>query len=199
MNIEYGSCYKNVKEAAYNSVSTAMRRYASNMEDDCSYALHRMNRCVDCDTETFSDKLYFQSSKSLVEVYSRQLSGFVFEDYNYSDMYENGEDQLENIIVELYRLNNPNYNEESDSTNPNLYVDPSKDELVSTKTTNAFGAYSFTGLEPGYYYVLFRYDGDKYNDMFIIRGELKYINYDCTCIYSKKLSPCSKYIKIFYI
>ena len=42
MNIEYGSCYKNVKEAAYNSVSTAMRRYASNMEDDCSYALHRM-------------------------------------------------------------------------------------------------------------------------------------------------------------
>ena len=57
MNIEYGSCYKNVKEAAYNSVSTAMRRYASNMEDDCSYALHRMNRCVDCDTETF-DYMY---------------------------------------------------------------------------------------------------------------------------------------------
>lgn len=57
MNLEYGSCYKNVKEAAYNSVSTAMRRYASNMEDDCSYALHRMNRCIDCDTETF-DYMY---------------------------------------------------------------------------------------------------------------------------------------------
>ena len=55
--VEYGSCYKNVKEAAYNSVSTAMRRYVSNMEDDCSYALHRMNRCVDCDTETF-DYMY---------------------------------------------------------------------------------------------------------------------------------------------
>ena len=116
----------------------------------------------DCSNITFSPKLYFQSSKSLVEVYSRQISGFVFEDYNYSDMYENGEDQLENIIVELYKLNNPNYNEESDSTNPNLYVDPSKDELVSTKTTNAYGAYSFAGLDPGYYYVLFRYDGAKY-------------------------------------
>lgn len=27
MTLEYGSCYKNVKEAAYKSVSTAMRRY----------------------------------------------------------------------------------------------------------------------------------------------------------------------------
>ena len=45
------------KEAAYKSVSTAMRRYASEMEDSCSYALQRMNRCVDCDTETF-DYMY---------------------------------------------------------------------------------------------------------------------------------------------
>ena len=57
MILEYGSCYKNVKEAAYKSVSTAMRRYASEMEDSCSYLLYRLNRCVDCDTETF-DSMY---------------------------------------------------------------------------------------------------------------------------------------------
>ena len=116
---------------------------------------------MDCDTETFSDKLYFQSSKSLVEVYSRQISGFVFEDYNYSDMYEHGEEQLENIVVELYKLKNTSYTEEN-STNPNAFVDTSVDELISTTTTDAYGNYSFTGLDAGNYYVLFRYDGEKY-------------------------------------
>lgn len=115
----------------------------------------------DCSNVTFSSRLYYQSSKSLVEVYSRQISGFVFEDYNYSNMYESGEDQLQNITVELYKLNNENYTEEG-SSNPNAYVDLSKDELVSTKVTDAWGAYSFTGLEAGYYYVVFTYDGEKY-------------------------------------
>ncbi|MBR2603634.1 MAG: hypothetical protein IKE10_01220 [Bacilli bacterium] len=115
----------------------------------------------DCST-TPSAKLYYQSSKSLVEVYSRKISGFVFEDYNYSNMYEGGEDQLQDIVVELYKLNNSEYTNESDSKNPNAYVNPEVDELIATKSTSSTGAYSFAGLKAGYYYVLYRYDGAKY-------------------------------------
>ncbi len=139
-------------DAYYNSFLVTVNRPDSYVDvcpsgDDCA---------------TPSSRLYYQSSSSLTEVYSRQISGFVFEDYNYSNMFENGEDELENIVVELYKLNNSEYNETSDPSNPNQYVNPSVDELIATKTTSSTGAYSFTGLEPGYYYVLYRYDGDKY-------------------------------------
>lgn len=128
-----------------------------------------------CENRTVSSNLYYQSSKSLVEVYSRQISGFVFEDYNYSDLYELGEKQLENIVVELYKLNSTDFDDTSDSTNPNLYIDTTRDTLVSTTTTDARGNYTFTGLEAGNFYVLFRYDGDKYTPCNKNGGEIDHI------------------------
>ena len=114
-----------------------------------------------CDPNSLSSRLFFYSSESLVEVYSRQISGFVFEDYNYSDIYEVGEDQMKDIVVELYKLSSTEYNVD-DAANPNAYIDSENDELVATTTTDGNGAYTFTGLNTGNYYVLFRYDGNKY-------------------------------------
>ena len=114
-----------------------------------------------CDPNALSSRIFFYSSESLVEVYSRQISGFVFEDYNYSDIYEVGEDQMKDIVVELYKLNNAEYNPQ-DASNPNMYINSELDELVATTTTDSIGEYKFTGLNPGNYYVLFRYDGNKY-------------------------------------
>ena len=114
-----------------------------------------------CDPNALSRRIFFYSSESLVEVYSRQISGFVFEDYNYSDIYEVGEDQMKDIVVELYKLNNSEYNPD-DAANPNAYINSENDELVATTSTDANGSYTFTGLNTGNYYVLFRYDGNKY-------------------------------------
>lgn len=138
----------------------------------------------DCSSTSYSSKIYFLSPKSLVEVYSRQVSGFVFEDYNYSDMYENGEEQLENIIVELYKLNNEDFTVEG-KTNPNAYIDTTVDELVDTTTTDEYGAYTFTGIPAGNYYVLFRYDGDKYTPSDKYGGEAEGIISDAKAINSK--------------
>ena len=116
----------------------------------------------DCSGLAQGARLYYRSSSSLVEVYSRQISGFVFEDYNYDNLYETIEDTLKDVVVELYKLNNSEYNETSDASNPIAYIDTTRDTLVATKATSSTGVYEFTGLEPGYYYVLFRYNGEKY-------------------------------------
>lgn len=128
-----------------------------------------------CTARVSSDNLYYQSSKSLVEVYSRKISGFVFEDYNYSDLYELGEKQIENTIVELYKLSDTTYPGGSESSNPNLYVNSELDELVATTTTDSHGGYEFTGLGAGNYYVLYRYDGVKYTPCDKYGGEVDHV------------------------
>ncbi|MBR4830724.1 MAG: hypothetical protein IKZ96_03050 [Bacilli bacterium] len=146
-------------DAYYNGFIVAVNRPAG-FAPECE---ERMDEDPEtpCDPNAQSSRLFFYSSESLVEVYSRQISGFVFEDYNYSDIYEVGEDQMKDIVVELYKLNNTSYDPQ-DAANPNAYINSEVDELVSTTTTDGNGAYTFTGLNTGNYYVLFRYDGNKY-------------------------------------
>ena len=143
-------------DAYYNGFAISVDR-PTGYAPDC-VAEEATPECI----SSLSTKINYYSSKSLVEVYNRSISGIVFEDYNYSDIYENGEDLMKDIVVELYKLNNQSYNESSDPTNPNAYIDSSLDELVATATTDSNGAYTFNGLNPGFYYVLYRYDGLKY-------------------------------------
>lgn len=101
MILEYGSCYKNVKEAAYKSVSTAMRRYASEMEDSCSYLLYRLNRCVDCDTETF-DSMYRRLHE--YKMYRLLQSLIEKDELSYTQMYLliDNKKNIDNVIESFY-------------------------------------------------------------------------------------------------
>ena len=120
--------------------------------------------CVDDDivdecTETEKKTVSFSSNISEVSVYNRKITGYAFEDTDYSGFYDSNEARLKNIAVDLYKLNATSF----DPKNPADSI--SEDDVrVSDKdtTTNSNGYYKFEGLESGNYYVKYTFDCDKY-------------------------------------
>ena len=103
---------------------------------------------------------YYESNDSLVSVYNRQVSGFVFEDYNYNGLSDSDEQRLSDLNVELYKLSN--VPEENINEKDVLDYMSDSDELIDKTTTGENGNYKFRGLEEGYYYVVISYDDSKY-------------------------------------
>ena len=67
---------------------------------------------------------------------------------------------MKDIAVTLYKIDA--LPENYDATDPSTYVKDT-DQVVSSTLTGTNGNYYFGGLAPGYYYVRFTYDNDKYN------------------------------------
>ena len=111
----------------------------------------------DCQDTYNLRKLYFQSTKSKTSVYSRKITGSVFEDYNYNGMHDETEANLQNIPVSVYKLSKTDF----DSENP-IDAISENDELVYETTTGVDGTYTVKGLEKGNYYVKFTFDNGKY-------------------------------------
>ena len=101
----------------------------------------------------------FTSNVTRVSVLDRLISGYAFEDSDYSGLNEN-EPALSNMAVELYKLNNSNY-DPNNYSNPAAYIS-NNDELVKESTTNKEGYYIFDGLKSGDYYVKYKFDCNKY-------------------------------------
>lgn len=103
------------------------------------------------------------SNISSVSVYNRKISGYAFEDSNYDGFYTTDEVRLKDIIVELYKVNNPNYST-SQSKDPLSVInnENTQVEKISDGITDKKGAYSFEGLSSGNYYVKYEFNCDKY-------------------------------------
>ena len=147
-NAEVGDTFYNSFYLLADRPTNLYCNTANNDEDDDNI----------CDSSSKSNKIYYTSSRSLASIYNRQISGIVFEDYDYSGLYDNNESKLENIPVSIYKLNETvdNY----DSNNPMTYVDDAT--WVADTTTNVNGEYVVRGLTEGKYYVKFTYDNEKY-------------------------------------
>ena len=99
----------------------------------------------------------YVSNVSEVSVYNRTISGKVFEDGNYNGFSDRGEKLLQDVVVELYKLNATEF----DPLRPSQIISD-EDELISEDLTNNKGAYKFKGLQSGNYYVKYIFDCDKY-------------------------------------
>ena len=120
--------------------------------------------CVDDNTngectKTEKKTVSYSSNISEVSVYNRTISGYAFEDTNYSGFYDENESRLKNIAVDLYKLNETSF----DPKNPIESISDD-DERISEKdtTTNNDGYYKFDGIESGNYYVKYTFNCDKY-------------------------------------
>ena len=101
----------------------------------------------------------FTSNVTRVSVLNRLISGYVFEDSDYSGLNE-GESTLSDIAVELYKLNNSEFTPEN-ANNPAAFISEN-DELVKESVTNSDGYYIFDELKAGNYYVKYKIDCNKY-------------------------------------
>ena len=115
----------------------------NNMIEDCS----RME----------TKNLAYTSNISEVSVYNRKISGYAFEDQDYSGFYEKVEPRLKDIPVDLYKLSATTF----DAKNPASAVSEN-DTLVEDGLTDKNGYYEFDGLPAGNYYVKYTFDCDKY-------------------------------------
>lgn len=120
--------------------------------------------CVDDNTtgectRTEKKTVSYSSNISQVSVYNRKISGYAFEDTDYSGFYNETEARLKNIVVDLYKLNAVSF----DPKNPVESISED-DERIGEKdsTTDNNGYYKFEGLESGNYYVKYTFDCDKY-------------------------------------
>lgn len=111
-----------------------------------------------CNETSKSNKIYYSSSRIMSSIYNRQISGIVFEDYDYSGLYDSNESRLENIPVSIYKINDESIN--IDNNNPSTYVNNAT--WVADTTTNINGEYVVRGLSEGKYFVKFTYNNDKY-------------------------------------
>ena len=111
---------------------------------------------VDC-TQTEKGTTSFSSNISQVSVYNRKISGYAFEDTNYSGFYDNNEARLRDIPVDLYKLSATTF----DAKNPVASISDS-DQLMQETTIDRNGYYNFDGLSTGNYYVKYTFDCDKY-------------------------------------
>ena len=109
--------------------------------------------------ESSQNKANYASSTSVTSVYAREISGFVFEDYDYNGIYTSEESKLKDIPVSLYKIDEipSNY----DSTDPSTFVKET-DKLVGATVTGENGNYFFGGLSRGNYYVSYTIDNTKY-------------------------------------
>ena len=118
--------------------------------------------CVDNDMhEDCSRKetktLTYTSNISDVSVFNRKISGYAFEDTDYSGFYEKTEARLKDIPVDLYKLSATTF----DPKNPAAAVSDD-DTLVEDGLTDKNGYYEFEGLPAGNYYAKYTFDCDKY-------------------------------------
>lgn len=106
--------------------------------------------------KTTSKTSVYSSNVSEVSVYNRTISGFVFEDSDY-DGLSTDESGFKDIVVTLYKTNA----KIEDYKKP-LNVISDSDEKVASTITDKNGAYKFSGLTTGNYYVKFGFDCEKY-------------------------------------
>lgn len=99
------------------------------------------------------------SSSSLVSVYNRKVSGFVFEDADYDGLYASNENTIADIPVEIYKLANTNEIQKDSNV---LDFMSSEDIMVAETITDSQGNYLFRGLDEGFYYVKYTFNCDKY-------------------------------------
>lgn len=141
---------------------------SNNIEGDTYYNNFYMiqngkKNCIvgddDC-TEDHSGITLYVSNISTSSVYNRSISGYVFEDYDYSGLYSNDEKRLSDIAIEVYKV----ANDEIESKNFDRTIDymTKDDKLVAETITNKDGEYSVKGLERGLYYVKYTFDCEKY-------------------------------------
>ena len=121
---------------------------------------------ISCDTSSSEDcsntsKLLNSSSRSLTSVYSREISGFAFEDYDYSGLYDNIDSRLSDIPVSVCRISKNIDTESYDPENPTTYVSKD-DECFGETTTDSDGSFLFRGLTEGNYYVKYVFNSEKY-------------------------------------
>ena len=104
-------------------------------------------------------KINYASSSTVTSVYAREISGYVFEDYDYNGIYTNDESKLKDIPVSLYKIDE--IPEGYDSVDPSTFVKET-DTLVGATVTGENGNYYFGGLASGNYYVSFTINNNKY-------------------------------------
>ena len=117
---------------------------------------------TDSDTceETKNTKDNYSPTPTVTSVYSREITGFVFDDSDYNGIYTSEESKVKDIAVTLYKIDT--LPENYDENDPTTYVKDT-DKVISSTLTGANGNYYFGGLSTGYYYVRFSFDNDKYN------------------------------------
>lgn len=108
-----------------------------------------------------SSKILNSSSRTLASIYSREISGFVFEDYDYTGLYDNIDEKLSEIPVSVCKISKNLETENYDPENPSTYVSK-EDECVGETTTDMDGSFLFRGLNEGNYYVKYTFNSEKY-------------------------------------
>ena len=157
VNVEtVGSSDSNVY---YNTFSLLTKK-PDNYECDDSQDPEDEDYDPEACTEFRNTKDNYSPSASVTSVYSREITGYVFDDADYNGIYTSEESKMKDIAVTLYKIDA--LPENYDATDPSTYVKDT-DQVVSSTLTGTNGNYYFGGLAPGYYYVRFTYDNDKYN------------------------------------
>lgn len=107
-------------------------------------------------------RVFYNSNRSSTSVYNRQISGFVWEDYDYSGLLDDGENKLDNIPVSVCKVSDESKNAESyNKLDPNTYV-KNTDECLKETITDTTGSFIVNGLTEGDYYVKYTFDNQKY-------------------------------------
>ena len=109
-----------------------------------------------------NSRVFYNSNRSSVSVYNRQISGFVWEDYDYSGVFDNDETKMQDIPVSVCKVSDEKKTSESyNKLDPNTYVTDT-DECLKETVTDATGSFMVNGLTEGDYYVKYTFDNQKY-------------------------------------
>lgn len=90
---------------------------------------------------TYSGSDYISFKNALLEVVDKEITGVVWEDFNFDGIMDSDESKISTVSLKLYN---------------------SSDELLQTTTPDDKGKYVFTGLSEGSYYVVAEFNTDKY-------------------------------------
>ena len=90
---------------------------------------------------TYSGSDYISFKNALLEVVDKEITGVVWEDFNFDGIMDKDESKISTVSLKLYN---------------------SSDELLQTTTPDDKGKYVFTGLSEGSYYVVAEFNTDKY-------------------------------------
>mgnify|MGYP002621082905 CR=1 FL=1 len=90
---------------------------------------------------TYSGSDYISFKNALLEVVDKEITGVVWEDFNFDGIMDSDESKISAVSLKLYN---------------------SSDELLQTTTPDDKGKYVFTGLSEGSYYVVAEFNTDKY-------------------------------------
>lgn len=90
---------------------------------------------------TYSSSDYISFKNASLEVVDKEITGIVWEDFNFDGIMDSDESKISAVSLNLYN---------------------SSDELLQTTTPDDKGKYVFTGLSEGSYYVVAEFNTDKY-------------------------------------